>query len=264
MRTHLRALVFAASVLLAAPAWAGQACGESPLDPAVFRKAMNTANKTRIALDAMGLKVAVIARVGSDLSKHGLRYSHAAFAWKNNPKGRWFVTHLLNECGTAKSDLYDEGLGNFYLDDLFAFDTLIVIPSPQVQDELEKALLSRNPRRLYEPAYSMIANPFSTKHQNSNQWLLEVAASVLAPAGSIASRSEAQAWLRDQAYAPSEITITLGERLGARLFRANVSFDDHAMDSLKTNRFPIVSAESIAGFILAKDRGARQMVLEEN
>jgi hypothetical protein len=43
----------------------------------------------------------LIGRVGSDLSEHGLRYSHAGYAWRDNPKGRWLVTHLLNRCGRA-------------------------------------------------------------------------------------------------------------------------------------------------------------------
>ena len=93
-----------------------------------MRKALTLAQQTRDALDASGAEVGLIARVGQDLSKYHLRYSHFGIVWRDNPAGRWMVTHELNSCGSASSSIYNEGLGNFFLDDMFAYETLVVIP----------------------------------------------------------------------------------------------------------------------------------------
>jgi len=121
MRKLIAALACALAFVLplAAPAHAGQACTEKAPTPETIRKGLTLALKTRNALDASGAQVALVARVGQDLSRYGVHYSHMAYAWRDHPKGRWFVVHELNKCGTADSDIFDEGLGNFFLDDLF-------------------------------------------------------------------------------------------------------------------------------------------------
>ncbi|WP_308925226.1 DUF2145 domain-containing protein [Janthinobacterium sp. J1-1] len=109
---RLTILVF--SLLLAGAAHAGRSCEEKPTDANTLVKSMALAQKTWQALDASGAQVALVARAGQDLSKYQLRYSHMALAWRDHPQGRWLVVHELNECGTAQSSLYNEGLGNFF------------------------------------------------------------------------------------------------------------------------------------------------------
>ena len=57
-------------------AHAGTPCEPKKTDVATFVKAMKLAERTLAALDKSGAQVALIARVGQDLSKYGLRYSH--------------------------------------------------------------------------------------------------------------------------------------------------------------------------------------------
>ena len=80
--------------------------------------AASTALQTADALDAHDATVALIARVGQGLSEHGLVYSHAGFAVRDHPSGRWPVVNLLNQCSTHASGLYVQGLVKFFVDDL--------------------------------------------------------------------------------------------------------------------------------------------------
>ena len=245
----------------ATPAHVGRTCVETRPDPANVQKALQLALRTREALDASGAQVALVGRVGRDMSKHGLRYSHMAFALRDHPKGRWHLTHMLNQCGTATSALYDEGLGNFFLDDVFALESLIVIPTPALQARLLAVAATQLPLALYESSYSLIAHPYSTRYQNSNQWVLEQIAAAMAAPGEVNNRAQAQLWLRARDYAPSEIRIAPFERIGARLFAANVYFDDHSNEEMQSGRYQAVTVESVIRFVERVDAVAlRQLV----
>ncbi|MEQ1775496.1 MAG: DUF2145 domain-containing protein [Burkholderiales bacterium] len=250
----MRRILFAPAVLLLAmamgtPAHAGRTCQEIHPDPVAVQKALQLALRTREALDASGAEVALVGRVGRDMSRHGLRYSHMALALRDHPKGRWHLTHLLNQCGTASSSLYDEGLGNFFLDDVFAFEVIIVTPAPALQAQLLAVAATLLPSALHERSYSLIAHPYSTRHQNSNQWVLEQLAAAMAPPGEISDRAQAQRWLRTNDYTPSEIRIAPFERIGARLFAANVYFGDHSHDEMQAGRYQTVTVESVIRFV---------------
>lgn len=210
---------------------------------------MHLALRTREALDASGAQVALVGRVGRDMSKQGLRYSHMAIAQRDHPKGRWFLTHMLNECGTGESTLYDEGLGNFFLDDVFAFEAIVVTPTPELQARLLALMATPLPLSLHQKSYSLIAHPFSTRHQNSNQWVLEQIAAALAPPAAVTGRADAQQLLRQRAYEPSKIRIAPFERIGARLFAANVHFNDHSHDEMQAGRYQTVTVESVIRFV---------------
>ena len=84
------------------PAHAGRSCVEYKPDAVTVQKALTLALHTREALEASGAQIALVGRVGRDMSKQGLRYSHMAFALRDHPKGRWLFVHLLNECGADK------------------------------------------------------------------------------------------------------------------------------------------------------------------
>ena len=245
---------------LAAPTAAGTACSEKRPTPETVRKALDLGLKTRTALDASGASVAIIGRIGSDLSEYGLRYSHAGFVWRDHPGGRWRVVHMLNQCGTPNSDLFTEGLGNFFLDDPLVYEALLVVPSAQLQARLAGVLGAELPRRLYEPKYSLIANPWATRYQNSNQWLLELTAAAASEAAA-ASRADAQRWLRAQGYAPSVLVLPPLKRLGARLFAVNTRFDDHSNDEWSNSRYNVVSVESVERFVRRIDHEARSVVV---
>ena len=55
----------------------------------------------------------------------------------------------------------------------------------------------------------------------------------------------AQAWLRLQGYEPTVLRIDAFTRLGARLSKANVAFDDHPDAQRYAGRIATVTADSV-------------------
>lgn len=249
------------SALAVLPAQAGRTCEAFQPDPLTVHKALQLALATRNALEASGAQVALVGRVGRDMSKHGLRYSHMAFALRDHPKGRWFLTHMLNDCATPVSTLYDEGLGNFFLDDVFEFEAIVIVPSRELQQRLLAVQASALPLVLHEKSYSLIAHPFATRHQNSNQWVLEQIAAALAPPGQVARRADAQRWLLANGYTPSIIRIAPVERIGARLFATNIYFNDHSPEEMQSGLYQAVTVESVIRFVRESQALATQHVV---
>jgi hypothetical protein len=230
------------------------------LSPEEVRAGLDLALQVRDALEQAHASVAVVARVGRDLSRYGLRYSHVGFVWRGHPRGAWTIVNELNQCGTAESALYDQGLGDFFFDDMFAYETKIVIPSPDVQRKIDAALAGRAGGRMHEARYNLVAYAWGTRYQNSNQWLLETMAGALAK-GSVRTRGEAQAWLRAEGFRPSTVHLSPLERLGGELTRANIAFDDHPLDRRMAGQIDVVSAESVLDFLQRIDVGATASVL---
>jgi len=253
-----------AALLLAAclPARAGQPCAERPLAPHEVVLSMDLARRTVQALDASGAQVALVARAGQDLSRYRLRYSHMGIALRDHPKGRWIVMHELNDCGSASSGLYDEGMGNFFLTDLYRHEAQLVIPGPEAQARLARLMASRTPLRLYEPRYNMLSYVYSTKYQNSNQWVLENLAAAAAPDGQVETRAEAQKWLRSIGFQPLTVEISAATRLGARMFRANVTFDDHPFERRMAGQIDTVTTDAVLRMVRMIDPGAKTLTID--
>lgn len=241
-------------------AHAGRVCETKKTSASNFIAAINLADKTRIALDASKAQVAIISRVGQDLSRYGLRYSHMAYVWRDNANARWTVVHELNQCGTARSALYEQGLANFFLDDLFAYEAHVLVPTPASQKRIMAMLAAPAPIRMHNPRYNMLSYAFSTDYQNSNQWVLETYAASSSEMF-LGSRGHAQSWLRLAGYRPITINVPAGTRLGARMFSANISFDDHPFGRRAAGLIDTVSVESVLNFMRGREPGAREMLV---
>jgi hypothetical protein len=257
----MKALLLAL-LLPVAMARAGQSCEERPLPLAEVVTTMKLAERTLKALDDSGASVAMISRAGQDLSKYGLVFSHMAFVVRDHPDGRWTVVHELNDCGTAQSDLWNEGIGNFLLIGLHRHAAHLLIPSPPTQARLAALLATRTPRRLHDPRYNMLAYAFSTRYQNSNQWVLETYAAASAPPGTVENRIEAQAWLKQAGFDPITIEVPAFTRLGGRMFRANVAFDDHPFDRRMAGQIDTITTNAIVRFAQRIDRPARTQIVD--
>lgn len=259
-RRPLVSLLCGIGLGLTQAAQAGQACGEKPMAVEDARKAYQLAYQVREALDQSGAQVVILGRVGQDLSKYGLRYSHAGIIWRDHPSGRWLAVHELNECGTAVSNLYDQGLANFFADDLYAWDALVITPSPATQEKLAAVLRASKGVPVHEARYNMVAYPFSSKYQNSNQWVLETLGSALSDQG-ISDRDTVQRWLQGHGYLPTTLEISPLTRLGGRMFRANVAFDDHPGERRMAGKIDTVTVESIERFLQRQDPETRRDVV---
>jgi hypothetical protein len=261
---NLAALALCACV--AGTALAGTACSDAPPKPASIQQAFQAGYKIHQRLEQLQPKIALIGRVGQDLSKYGLRYSHIAFIQKDASSGQWRTTHLLNGCNSNQSALWQEGLANFFLDDLVAYEALLVIPSPAIQEKLQ-AIVSNSDTimSMHQPLYNMVAYPFSDKYQNSNQWALELFTMALAQQAGInppiSTRTQAQQWLKLTSYEPSTLKLSAFTRLGARMFKANVAFDDHPDARRFADLIDTVTVESMASYIKRVDAGSTTEVV---
>lgn len=229
---------------------AGTSCKQQEVKPLLYVNASKKALEVQKKLNQLNPQVALIARVGADLHQYGLHYSHLAFAVKNYPKapGKWTIIHLLNECNTSHSSLHKQGLMNFFLDDLYTLDYEITIPNHETQIKLYQALQAKKLHALHNRQYSMLAYPFSTKYQNSNQWILEVTAAALSST-SVTSRSSAQHYLLKTGYKPSLIKINMLSKLGASMFNNHIQFDDHPSQEKRSNQFSTVSVISVVNYL---------------
>lgn len=251
-----RAWLIVALLLWHACAEAGAACDDRQIGPQQMAAAAANALAIRDALEAENAPVALVARAGTDLSRYGLRYSHAGLAFRDHPNGRWTVVHLLNTCGSQRSQLHADGLMNFYADNLAPGSARVVWLDPGLAQQLA-TWTDSDLQRLHETRYNLIARPGSGVYQNSTAWLLEVlaAAQLRQPQP---SRSQAQALLTAQAFLPDHIHISYGKRIAGGLFSANTVFTDHPLATRLSGDYPVVTVRSIIGYLAAQGLSQRE------
>ena len=266
---HRAAACLAVAVMLASePAVAGRNC-DTPQPPKaeVVSRALGLAERTLNALNASNAQVVVLARAGQDLSKYGLKYSHLGFAYKHTDSegaSVWRVLHKLNQCGTASSAIYRQGLGDFFMDDLWLYEAAWVVPTPAVQAKLLN-FLRDEPRalQLHHKPYNMVSYVWGQKYQQSNQWAIETLAAAMNAnsANSSFSRTQAQAWLQSQSYQPSTLKIGALSRLGGRAGSANIAFDDHPSEKRFSDRIETVTVDSVFAWLPRAGLSTQPMVV---
>lgn len=261
-------VVLAAAIGFAAPAFAGRACESGQVSPATIERGLRLAQRTHETLEAAHardrVQVVLLARAGQNLTKYGLHWSHLGIAYRTQgPAGQpaWRVLHKLNHCGTGEAAVYRQGLGEFFLDDLWRYQAAWVVPSAPAQAALLALLQDeRRALRLHHRPYSIVSYAWGRRYQQSNQWALETFASALAP--SAATRPAAQEWLRAAGYEPATLRIGPLTRLGGRMGAANVAFDDHPHDKRFADRIETVSVESVFSWLQRAGFAGAPVVLQ--
>lgn len=152
-----------------------------------------------------------------------LKYSHIGIAVRNLPlvdangkqmkdpsKGRWAVMQLLYSCDEGRrSYIYSGTIQNFFYDHLAEYGAQILVPSPDVQANLETILVDKYLKNSWlEKHYNALALPYDLEQQNSNQWVLEVLAAAQQAPGKILTREQAHEVLRETGYATTKVTPT--------------------------------------------------------
>jgi hypothetical protein len=243
-------------------AHAGRPCETRPAQTNDVVRGMTLAANTAARLDATGAQVVVLARAGQDLSKYGVTWSHLGFAYRDGdvPRSHWRVVHKLNQCGTASASLYRQGLGEFFLDQPHRYEAAYVELTADAQSRL-LPLLRDNARvdDWHEPRYSMVSYPWATRYQQSNQWALETLAGAM-DAGAT-NRQRAQAWLQLRGYEPTTLRIDPLTRLGGRMTRANIEFDDHPNAKRFSDRIETVTVDSVFVWLQRSGLGEAPVVI---
>lgn len=245
------------SFALISPVFAGKNCEESSLlKEDVVLKATSASQKMIDAANLLspdGDKIFLIGRMGQNLDEYNLKYSHGAFLFKNN--GNWEVYHELNECSSDKSNIFNEGVLNFFLDDLYKYNSIIISFDNDTNRYLKEVLANKQDiKEAHNPHYNLLAYPFNSKYQNSNGWLLEIMAKALAKKDhkEIHSQEEFIAFIKDINYQPAVLNINMFKRLGGRMFKANVAFDDQPFDERMAGHIRTYTFDGLFEFFKSK------------
>jgi hypothetical protein len=219
----------------------------------------------RSELAASQQQVALIARSGLDLSRLHTRYSHEGVALKDQDGRTWSVRELYYSCAEHKPRVFDEGFTGFVMgtdDPDASFVSLVFLPPERAEPLRTTAVDKHHALGVLGASYSANAYPFSTRHQNCNQWVAELLADAwgAGDAGSDTdARTRAQAWMRAQGYLPTVFTVSAHPMTWLPDFVPWLANDDHPPEEVAHNRYNVSMPASIETFVQATVPQARRV-----
>ena len=259
----LRGLALAGLLALsaAAHAFSFEVC-DRPHEPSADQRdvMLRFAAIVREQLAASGHDVALVARSGLDLHRLDVRYSHSAVALADNDGRPWSVRELYYSCEDHKPRVYDEGLTGFLLgtdDPDTGYVSLVFLPPERGAALRTTAVDKHHALGVLGASYSANAYPFSTRHQNCNQWVMELLADAWGAGGIDAAsdadaRARAQAWLRAQGYLPTVFTVGAHPMTWLADLVPWLANDDHPPHEVAHNRYNVSMPASIETFVQAR------------
>ena len=199
-------------------------------------KLLRFAAVVRDELAATEGSVALISRSGLDLSRFGIRYSHAALAWRHDDDAGWSARQLYYACDEGRPRIFDQGTAGFAMgtdNPQLGYISIVRLPAETVPP-LRRALLDL-PRvqHLLAGSYSANAYAYGLDYQNCNQWVVELLATGWGelPDGPDL-RQRAQAWLRTAPYTPEPVTIPSRWLMFGAAFVPLVHLGDHPREAV--------------------------------
>lgn len=237
--------------------------------PEKFVNAAQMAFKTQQFLQSLASqpKVILLGRAGSDSPEKRFKrkvtntwnYTHAGLAFKNHPSGQWTIVHLLNNCAN-QSAIYQESMMKFFLDDPYAYRTVIAVPSVKLQLALQEIVVKqqRASMTFQHSQYSSISWPFSLERQNSNEYILDTLVAGIAKirgehkvmnrhnAKQYLLQTELKSWVQ-----PELVKVKALENLGM-LFGIgpdNVTLSDHPGAARRKGMLEMVSVGTLIQFL---------------
>jgi hypothetical protein len=224
-------VVLLCSFCFSLPVFAGssQSGGESFFEP---EKIIKFAKKVEKSLAANGARVAIIARVGRDRKSlpEGVNFTHTALAVYSKittTDGRTIPGYAIHNLyqRADKPDVSD--LIQDYPVDFFAgvqiLEAGIIIPSSEIQIRLLKVVGSDTYKKLHNPKYSVIANPFTLDLQNCTEHTLDLLFAAIYETNDIK-----QIKANEKAYfEPQPVNVNPLKLIFGSLFVADVAMSDH-------------------------------------
>ncbi len=268
LRRALLAAVLAAASLGAIGATSSpQWCDPTPALSARQQDVLlRFAAAARHALDGSGATLALVARSGLDLSRFGIRYSHAGLVLRDGELGPWSVRQLYFACSEGRARLFDQGLAGF----LFGTDnpaqgylSIVLLPEGAAAP-LERAVRDKaHALRLLAGPYSANAYAFGLRYQNCNQWVAELMASAWGGLDPLAAepRAQAQDWLRAMGYAPDPVDVNSRPLMFAAAFLPWLHTDDHPEEDVQAMRFRTSLPAALEAFVRVRWPAARRLEL---
>ncbi|PIT74195.1 DUF2145 domain-containing protein [Limnohabitans sp. G3-2] len=190
------------------------------------------AKKVEQTLAAKGVHVAILARMGRPLSEMppGMHFTHAAFIVYSSIQtadGRTLPGYSIYNLYQYDDQPDKSRLVQDFPVDFFSgvaqLEAGILIPSAELQQRLLKVIASSDYKKLHEPRYSVIANPFTQGRQNCTEFTLDVINSAIYQTTDIHKLKEvAQKYFVAQAVEVNPFKLMLGS-----IFSAEVATTDH-------------------------------------
>ena len=215
-------------------------------------------------LDRADVPMALVARSGLDLSRFGLRYSHAGFSLKASPNTPWSVRQLYYACDEGRPRVFDQGLSGF----LFGTDnpavgyvSAVLLPAADARELERVALDSARALQLLNTTYSANAYAWGLRYQNCNQWFVELLASAWGHLDddSTNPRAQAQRWLAEQGYVPTRIDVGNRAWMWAGAFVPWLHSDDHPAEDIAQMVYRVSMPASIEDFVRTQVPGATRI-----
>jgi hypothetical protein len=259
----------------AAPAFASSGnaglsrfCDKDPsLTVAEESRLLRFAAIVRQELNAGDSDIALISRSGLDLSRFGVRYSHAALAWRAT-SGAWSARQLYYACDEGRPRIFDQGVAGFTMgtdNPSQGYISALRLPRAAA-DQLRPALMD-GPRvlNLLAAQYSANAYAYSLQYQNCNQWVAEMLAVAWSgmPDGP-GLRGRAQDWLRAHRYDPAPVPV--GSRLLMWLpaFVPLLHVDDHPEEDRDALQLRVSLPASLESFMRDRVPGSERVEICHN
>ena len=199
-------------------------------------KLLRFAAVVRDELAATEGSVALISRSGLDLSRFGIRYSHAALAWRHDDDAGWSARQLYYACDEGRPRIFDQGTAGFAMgtdNPQLGYISIVRLPAETVPPLRRTLLDLPRVQHLLAGSYSANAYAYGLAYQNCNQWVVELLATAWGelPDGPDL-RQRAQAWLRTAPYTPEPVTIPSRWLMFGAAFVPLVHLGDHPREAV--------------------------------
>ena len=233
--------------------WAGSTRSDDiqhePLEVSKFAKSVEKYAASQ------GARAFIIGRVGQpekSLPK-GISYTHTAIAIYSDIQlddGQFAKGYAIYNLYQKEGDLDKSTLVTDYPVDFFwganVLKAGIVIPSHQLQIRLIEAIQQGNNKRLHNPKYSLLSNPFNSKYQNCTEHTLDMINSAIYHTTDIKQlKANSKEYFIPQKLKVSGLKLALGG-----LFSKGIHKSDHK-GKPKTATFTTI-AQYLASFDLLK------------
>lgn len=204
------------------------------------------------SLRANDARVAIVSRAGQKREKlpEGIAFTHSAF-WALQDDGSYAVYNLYHG---EENRL----ISSLVTDDPSAFlkltqepDAGILIPTLAAQDRLVEYITSARYGEMHQVNYSLISNPFDSRYQNCNEFMLDSLAAAL---WDMSATQAIKTRLRES-LKPSEIKVSWLRRIIGPKVDERLIMSDHG------NKVYTATRQTLGQFLESQDALALDYIL---